>query len=291
MSRNLLTLDLLSPGEIHCLLEEADSYRCGAAFPNLSGKVACNLFFEASTRTQYSFCVAQEKMRMRVVTFHPETSSLCKNESFYDTVKVFDSFRPDALVIRHAENAYYNRLLSYVRAPIVNGGDGTGDHPTQSLIDLLTIHQEFGRLDGLKVTMIGDIRHSRVAHSNYRIMRRFGMDVVTAGPDEYLDTELLTEAVDSAVATSDIVMPLRVQLERHAAKSEISASSYLSRYGITMERIGKMKPGAVLMHPAPFNRDVEIADEVVECERSRIFKQMENGVFIRMAVMRRAVES
>ena len=228
---------------------------------------------------------------MRVVSFHPESSSLHKNESFYDTVMTFDSFRPDALVIRHVENEYYNQLLSHVRAPIINGGDGTGNHPTQSLLDLLTIRQEFGRFDGLKAAIIGDIRHSRVAHSNYGIMRRLGMDVVTSGPEEYLDGGLQTEAFDTAVATADIIMLLRVQLERHAEKSDRTAAEYLGQYGMTMQRTGAMKPGAILMHPAPFGRGVEIADDVVECERSRIFKQMENGVFTRMAVMRWAVES
>lgn len=290
MARNLLTLDSMSTGEIYHLLEEAQSIRDGAAFPDLGGKVACNLFFEASTRTQYSFCVAQEKMGMRVVSFQPEGSSLSKNESFYDTIKVFDSFAPDVLVIRHVENAYYDRLVGHVRAPIINGGDGTGNHPTQSLLDLLTIRQEFSRLEGLKVAIIGDIRHSRVAHTNYKTMRRLGMEVVTCGPEEYMDEGLATEAFDTAVATADVVMMLRIQFERHAAPSGLSPETYLQRFGLTMERLGEMRPHAIVMHPAPFNRNVEIADDVVECERSRIFKQMENGVFIRMAALRFAIE-
>jgi aspartate carbamoyltransferase catalytic subunit len=291
MPRNLLTLDALSVDEIHGLLEEAERLREGAALPDLRGRVACNLFFEPSTRTQYSFCVAQEKMGMRVVSLNPENSSLCKDESFYDTVKTFDSFGVDALIIRHVENAYYARLVGRLRAPILNGGDGTGNHPTQSLLDLMTIWQEFGRLAGLKVAIIGDVKHSRVAHTNYATMRRLGMRVVVCGPETYMDEDCEAEDIDSAVRTSDVVMPLRIQFERHHGEDDgLSRARYLQQYGITMERVGMMAPHAILMHPAPVNRGLEIADAAVECAQSRIFRQMENGVYVRMAALRWAIE-
>lgn len=290
MPRNLLTLDKLSACDIHALLEEAQSLRDGAPFPDLQGKVACNLFFEPSTRTQYSFCIAQEKMGMRVVSFHPESSSLQKEETFYDTVKCFDSFGPDVLVIRHKENAYYEALLGHIKAPIVNGGDGTGNHPTQSLLDLLTIRQEFGRFEGVKVAIIGDVKHSRVAHTNYEVMRRLGMDVVVSGPEAFLDEAYRTEDFGTALRTSDVVMMLRIQFERHQAGSTLDKEGYLSRYGLTMDRVARMRKNAIIMHPAPVNRGVEIADEVVECGKSRIFKQMENGVYVRMAALKWATE-
>ena len=290
MPRNLLTLDMLSVEEIHSLLEEAQLIRDGYYLPDMRGKVACNLFFESSTRTQYSFCIAQEKMGMRVVSFQPETSSLNKNETFYDTVKTFDSFGVDALVIRHTDNEYYNELVGRIRTPILNGGDGTGNHPTQSLLDLLTIQQEFGRLEGLKVAIVGDVKHSRVAHTNYEVMRRLGMDAVVSGPEEFLDPAYETEAFDTAVATADIVMMLRVQYERHHGENELSKEAYNARFGLTMDRVATMREHAIIMHPAPVNRGVEIADDVVECEKSRIFKQMENGVYVRMAALHWATE-
>lgn len=290
MSRSLLALERLRSDEIYSLLAEAQRLQEGATFPSLKGKVACNLFFEASTRTQYSFCVAQEKMGMRVVSFHPESSSLCKNETFYDTVKTFDSFGVDALVIRHVENEYYNQLEGRIQAPIINGGDGTGNHPTQSLLDLLTIQQEFGGLEDLKIAIIGDVKHSRVAHTNYHVMRRLGMRVVVSGPEGFLDADYEAEEFERAIRTSDVVMMLRVQYERHGEQSELPRETYLSRYGLTMARVEKMKDRAIIMHPAPVNRNVEIADDVVECGRSRIFKQMRNGVFIRMAALRWAIE-
>lgn len=288
MPRDLLTLDELNVSEIYHILAEAQSLRDGAAFPKLNGKVACNLFFEASTRTQYSFQVAEERMGMRVISLHPETSSLQKGETFYDTVKTFDSFGVDALVIRHKDNAFYNPLVGHLQAPVINGGDGTGNHPTQSLLDLLTIRQEFGRLSGRKVAIVGDVKHSRVAHTNYHTMRRLGMEVVITGPDEFLDDGYKSESFDTALRTADVVMMLRIQFERHG--QALSTEAYHQHFGLTMDRVNMMKKHAIVMHPAPVNRGVEIADEVVECEKSRIFKQMENGVYIRMAALQWAIE-
>ena len=213
-----------------------------------------------------------------------------KGESFYDTVKTFDSFGVDALVIRHQENEYYRALLGHVRAPIINGGDGTGNHPTQSLLDLLTIRQEFGKLDGLKVAIIGDVRYSRVARTNYEVMRRLGMEVVIAGPSDFLTPAYIDEPVDTAISTSDVVMMLRIQKERQTLWQRFTTEQYHAAYGLTAARVKRMKKNTIILHPAPFNRGVEIADEVVECEKSRIFRQVENGVFVRMAAVRRAVE-
>lgn len=290
MGKNLLKLSDLSTDEIVSIIDRAMMFCQGVDIPNFSDKIACNMFFEPSTRTQYSFNVAELRLGMRVVSFNPGASSLNKNESFYDTVKTFDSFGPDAIVIRHTQNEYYNELLGHIDAALLNGGDGTGNHPTQSLLDLMTIKQEFGRFEGLKCVIAGDISHSRVAHTNYEVMGRLGMEVVTAGPDEFLEPSLKKEDFDRAVESSDIVMMLRVQHERHAHSMNMTAEEYHKAFGLTVERERKMKDKAIIMHPAPVNRDVELADCLMECPRSRIFKQMHNGVFIRMAALERAVK-
>lgn len=289
MPKHLLNLSSLSTQEINGIIIEAQKFRDGASF-DFSGKIACNLFFESSTRTQYSFNVAEEKLGMRVVSFNPAASSLNKQESFYDTVMTFNSFRPDVLVIRHSQNEYYNELLGHVDCAILNGGDGTGNHPTQSLLDLMTIKQEFGGFEGKKCAIVGDIKHSRVAHTNLDVMKRLGMEVCISGPEQFREDSYLFEEFDRLIETCDVIMLLRVQHERHGESGGFDKGEYHAGYGLTAERVRRMKPGAIIMHPAPFNRGVEIADEVVECERSRIFKQMENGVFIRMAAIKRALE-
>ena len=289
MAKNLLTLDELDPKEIDDILTEAQYYRDGGFYPNLQGRIACNLFFESSTRTQYSFQVAEEKLGMRVISFDPQISSLNKQESFYDTVKTFDSFGVDALVIRHSQNEYYKELDGHVRAAILNGGDGTGNHPTQSLLDLLTIKQEFKRFEGLKVAIIGDVAHSRVAHTNYNVMRKLGMQVVISGPEEYMDKGYETEEFNQAITTSDVVMLLRIQFERDATLGDMTKEQYHARYGLSLKNVDKLKDKAIIMHPAPVNRGIEIADEVMECSKSRIFKQMENGVYVRMAALVRSL--
>ncbi|MDP4106818.1 MAG: aspartate carbamoyltransferase, partial [Bacillota bacterium] len=190
---------------------------------------------------------------------------------------------------------YFEELTGKVGIPIINAGDGCGHHPTQSLLDLLTIRQEFGRFAGLKVAIIGDIRHSRVARSDANILTRLGAEVVFSGPDQWFDKDIIGnckyESVDNAIASSDVVMLLRIQHERHHEKGNLSINNYHQQYGLTVEREKSMKPRSIIMHPAPVNRNVEIADSLVECERSRIFKQMQNGVFVRMAALKRSLDS
>ena len=286
---NLLNLKSCSIEEIMSLLQEAEKCRQGNYMDSLKGKIVANLFFEPSTRTQYSFNTAEEKLGCKVININASSSSMQKGESFYDTVKTFSSFQVDAIVIRSSENEYYKQLLGKIKTPILNAGDGTKDHPTQSLLDLLTIYQEFHHFEGLKIAVVGDIKHSRVAHSNIEIMERLGMDVYCSGPQEFKDEEYRYIEFEKAVEEMDIIMLLRVQHERHEQAMKISKEEYHQQYGLTMERVNKMKKNAIIMHPAPFNRNVEIADDVVECEKSRIFKQIENGVFVRMAALRRSM--
>jgi len=289
--KHLLTLRDLPEAEILRILDRADSFLNNISPPQYEDKIAANLFFEPSTRTQYSFNVAEVKLGMRVISFSPEASSLKKDESFYDTVKVIDSLGVDVIIIRHSENEYYKQLQGHIDAAILNGGDGTGDHPTQSLLDLMTIKQEFQTFEGLRCAIIGDIKHSRVAHTNYEIMKRLGMTVVTSGPDMYKDEGYTFVPFEQAVTEADVVMLLRVQHERHEDdRDSFSKDDYHKRFGLNEETIKLMKKDAIIMHPAPFNRGVEIADSIVECAKSRIFKQMSNGVYVRMAVIERALE-
>ncbi len=283
--KDLLDLASVPTHEILQILDLARLCKTDTPPDNVKGKFAANLFFEPSTRTQCSFQVAEEKLGMRVVFFNPEASSMKKNETFYDTVKVFDSLGMDAIVIRHAVNRYYDELLGHVNAALLNAGDGTGNHPTQSLLDLLTIQEAFGRFEGLKVAIVGDVVHSRVAHTNFEVMRRLGMEVATSGPEEYMEESMPFVPFEEAVRNSDVLMLLRVQHERHKEDAGFSVERYHRQFGLTAQRVGQMKEKAIIMHPAPFNRGVEIAGDVVEGPKSRIFTQMQNGVFARMAAL------
>lgn len=287
--KHLLTLSDLTVQEIMEILEETKKFKQGEKWDGANGKIVSNLFFENSTRTLYSFVVAEEKLDMKAVTFDPGSSSLSKGESFYDTVKTFDALCSDVIVIRHGQNEYYKELIGKINKPILNGGDGTGNHPTQSLLDLYTIYEEYGKFEGLKIAIVGDIAHSRVAHTNIEVMKRLGMEVHTSGPKEFAQDGYSYIEFDKAIEEMDIIMLLRVQHERHKNASIITKEAYHEKYGVSMERVRTMKDHAIIMHPAPVNRGVEIADDVMECHKSRIFPQMENGVYVRMAVIKRAL--
>lgn len=293
--KHLLTTTELTINEINEILEDAQYFLDGGTWSAGKNMFVANLFYENSTRTKCSFEVAERRLGIDTIPFEVSTSSVQKGETLYDTVKTLEAIGANAVIIRHSEDRYFDSLDGKTNAAIINAGDGCGHHPTQSLLDLLTIKQEFGRFHGLKVAIIGDIRHSRVARSNADTLVRLGAEVVFSGPEEWFDNEILEngvsfEDIDTAVATSDVVMLLRIQHERHEVKGDRTAEEYHQAYGLTVERERKMKLGSIIMHPAPINRDVEIADCLVECERSRIFKQMTNGVFVRMAVLKRALE-
>ena len=272
-------------------MQVANRLANGETTCSLSGGVVANLFFEPSTRTQYSFLMAEKKLGLNTMDFSAQTSSVQKGETLYDTVKTFEAIGVDAVVIRHPQNNYFDELIGKIDIPILNGGDGSGNHPTQSLLDLLTIYQEYGRFEGLKIAIVGDIAHSRVAHTNIEVMTRLGMDVHLVAPAQFQEPGYDWEELDKVLEDMDIVMLLRVQHERHDGTMVLTKDEYHQKYGLTVEREKRMKEGAIIMHPAPFNRGVEIADEVVECNRSRIFKQMSNGVFIRMACLHRSLKN
>jgi aspartate carbamoyltransferase catalytic subunit len=292
---HLLSTSSLSTSEIKDILWDAHLFSKGENWKPDQQVFVSNLFFEPSTRTKTSFEVAERKLGLEVIPFEVSTSSVLKGETLYDTVRTLESIGISAVVIRHKVDQYFDELIGRVGIPIINAGDGCGHHPTQSLLDLLTIQQEFGSFVGLKVAIIGDIRHSRVARSNADALTRLGAKVVFSGPREWFDETILGngsyEDVDTAIETSDVVMLLRIQHERHGGDKETSSEKYHQAFGLTIEREKRMKERSIIMHPAPVNRNVEIADELVECSRSRIFTQMKNGVFIRMAVLKRALEN
>ena len=283
---NIFKLSDFSLMSIEEILKLAAEYKNSERNLNFNyGKTACNLFFEPSTRTHYSFDMAEKKLRLNVINFDSASSSLKKGESLYDTVKTFEMLGVDVVIIRATENEYYNKLVPSIKIPIINAGDGTGNHPSQSLLDLYTIKEEFGHFEGLNIIVVGDILHSRVAHSNIEVMERIGMNVFVSGPEEFREEGYNFKELDEFIPKADIVMLLRVQNERLETKMNISIEDYHKNYGLNLKRVNNMKEKSIIMHPAPFNRGVEIADEVVECPKSRIFKQIQNGVFVRMAML------
>lgn len=291
MNKNsLLSMKDLSAQEIISILEDAKCFNSSLSDWQLPMKKAlvANLFFEPSTRTHYSFESAEFQLGCKVSDFNAETSSVKKGETLYDTVKTFESIGYDAVVIRHPKDNYFLELED-VNIPIINAGDGRGNHPTQCLLDLLTIYDEFGSFEGLNIVICGDIQHSRVAMSNKQALETLGANLVFAGPQEWQRPGFPTMDFDQAVEWADVVMMLRIQKERGAALvSNMSDAEYLEKYGLNKERYSRMKKNAIIMHPAPVNRGVEIDSDLVECEKSRIFKQMYNGVLVRKAVIKRA---
>lgn len=290
---HVLTMPSLEVREILEILSQADKFLSGEKWNPGTEKFVANLFFEPSTRTKFSFEVAEKKLGLQVLNFEAQTSSVQKGETLYDTIRTLEAIGTNVVVIRHPQDHYFDELVGKISIPIINGGDGCGHHPTQSLLDLLTIQQEFTVFQGLNVVIVGDIRHSRVAKSNAEVLTRLGANVYFSGPEQWMDGKLGNGQfipIDDAVEVADVMMMLRIQHERHAFKMLTSKEDYHQSFGLTVEREKRMKKHSIIMHPAPINRGVEIADSLVECERSRIFKQMNNGVAVRMAVLKRALK-
>lgn len=270
------------PEEIFSLIQRGLEFKNGAKCHYGGEKIIATLFFEPSTRTHYSFQVAAKRLGIEVIDFKADQSSLVKGETFIDTIKTFESFGTDIIVIRHPKREYYNQLTD-ITVPIVNGGDGSGNHPTQSLLDLMTIYEHFGSFQGLKIAICGDIAHSRVARTNYQIMTKLGMDVVFCAP-EHLQADYGTyRHIDDVVGQVDIIMLLRMQIERHDA--QLSIENYNELYGLNKQRLTKLRQEAIIMHPAPFNLNVELTGDVLQDARCKIFEQSKNGVYMRMAVI------
>ena len=279
---------------IEKILQEAQQFADGK-ISKIDGDVfAANLFFENSTRTKTSFEVAEKKLGLQVIDFEADKSSIAKGETLLDTIKTLEAIGVEVAAIRHSETRYYDALKD-TKLSIVNAGDGTGHHPSQAILDAMTIIQEFGKIEGLKIGIVGDVKHSRVANSDAGLFRRLGAKVYFSGPEFWFDEGMLVNGTymqfDDLVKEVDVLILLRIQHERHEKSFNFKSEDYLKKFGLTKEREAKMKPTSIIMHPAPINRGVEIDSELVECERSRIFKQMQNGVFARMAILKYDLEN
>ncbi len=290
--KHLVTMETLSNEEVLGLIQRGLAFKRGQAdFQTDRQYFASNLFFENSTRTHKSFEMAELKLGMGMIDFDAKTSSVNKGETLYDTILTMSALGVDICVVRHPDVDYYKQLIDSptIQTSIVNGGDGAGQHPSQSLLDLMTIYEEFGGFEGLKVVIAGDITHSRVAKSNMQILKRLGAEIYFAGPSQWYSDEFDVYgqhiAIDDMIEEVDVMMLLRVQHERHDGNESFSKEEYNRCYGLTDDRYKRLKSTAIVMHPAPVNRDVEIDDHLVEAPKSRIVRQMTNGVFVRMAIL------
>ncbi|HEX6785501.1 MAG TPA: aspartate carbamoyltransferase catalytic subunit [Sphingomicrobium sp.] len=287
---DLLSIDSLSDETIGDILDRGELYFTGnrgrRASERLHGRIVFNVFYENSTRTAMSFATAAHRLGASAISLSVERSSVQKGETLEDTARTLNAMRPDALVIRHRDNGAPAVVARIMDAPVLNAGDGTNEHPTQALLDAAAIRQRFGRIEGLKIAICGDIRHSRVARSNAKLLPRLGAQVRLAGPAELLPSDVPQRSIDEAIAGADVVMMLRVQRERLEAELGDGPGEYLARYGLTDERLATAAPDAVVMHPGPMNRGVEIQDSIADdAKRSLIPLQVEMGVAVRMACL------
>ena len=258
--------------------------------PTLRGKMVVNLFYEASTRTRASFETAERVLSADSLSIATATSSVQKGETLLDTVKNLEAMHPDMIVLRHASSGAPHFLARHCRASIVNAGDGAHEHPTQALLDALTLRQRKGRLKGLRVAIVGDLLHSRVARSNAWLLTKLGAQVVLCGPPTMVPPGIeslapVTHRIDEAVEGADAVMMLRIQLERMTGGFFPSTREFHARFGLTEERVRRARKDVLILHPGPMNRGVEIASEVADGPYSVILDQVTNGVAVRMAVL------
>lgn len=287
---SLVNVENLSEHTVEVLLRRAQQFMETDQIPQQRGTLV-NLFFEASTRTSLSFQMAAHRLGLRVLDFNVEKSSTCKGESLLDSLKTVDALGVDIAVVRHSADWPTLVAGENFNLSLVNGGSGTYQHPSQALLDALTIQQHFGKFRGLKVTIAGDVLHSRVARSNLQLLTMMGATVRFAGPSVYKDDQINDVEwcdFDQALEDSDVVMMLRIQHERHRSLSKIEG--YNRRFGLNSERLEKMKKDAIILHPGPVNRNVEISDSVMEDPRCKILQQVENGVVVRMAILERCLQ-
>ena len=295
-SKDLLGIADLTTDEIALILDTAEAMqeigsRDVKKVPALRGKTVVNLFFEPSTRTRTSFEIAEKRLSADTLNIASVSSSAAKGETLADTALNLEAMRPDMIVLRHASSGACHLLSRLCRAGIINAGDGMHEHPTQALLDAFTIREHKKRLAGLKVAIVGDLLHSRVLRSNIHLLTRMGADVWVCGPPTLMPTDVArfgvraTSSVDEAVADADVIMLLRIQLERMQGAFFPSLREYFSVFGMTEARLRLAKPDVMIMHPGPMNRGVEIASEVADGPYSVILEQVANGVAVRMAVL------
>ncbi len=293
--KHFLNTDDMTREDLESLLDLSEEFvevldRTIPKVPALRGKTVAMLFFEPSTRTRLSFERAAKALSADTMSFSPSTSSLSKGESLKDTALTIKAMGADALVVRHKSTGAQWRIADWTGLPVLNAGDGAHQHPTQALLDALTIRQHFGTLDGLRIAIVGDIRHSRVARSDISTFSALGAEVTLVAPSTLLPVDLegwpvkVAGSIDD-VLDVDVIYLLRIQAERGGASVFPSLPEYVSRFGMTRERFGRLQENAIVMHPGPMNRGVEIAPEVADHPRARILEQVSNGVAVRMAVL------
>ena len=300
--KDLLGIQDLGRDEILEILNTAEtlqeiSSRPIKKVPTLRGKTVINLFFEASTRTRTSFEIAGKRLSADVINVAASTSSVSKGETLIDTARTLDAMAADCVVIRHSSSGAPHTIARLTRARVINAGDGAHEHPTQALLDALTIRQRKGCLDGLKIAIVGDIAHSRVARSNAHLLTKCQSHVWLCSSPTLMPTGVSdlvmenreffhqTHSMDEALDKADVIMMLRVQLERQSAHLVSSASEYFRFYGLRLEHLQAAQPDAIVMHPGPINRGRELSSEVADFPRSVILNQVENGIAVRMAVL------
>ena len=295
--RHLLDFQDWTPERLSALLDNADTMlqvldRPVRKVPALQGLTVCNAFFENSTRTRTSFELAARRMSADVLTFAAGSSSVSKGESLRDTLEVLTAYKVDAYIVRHHASGAAHLVAKYSGKPVINAGDGRRAHPTQALLDAYTIRQEYGSLEGKKVAILGDIRHSRVARSNAELLPKLGAEVVLCGPATLLPADLaalpgvtLTTDPRQGVRGAHAVMALRLQQERMNAGYLASMQEYADTYQVNENLMQEAESGAIVLHPGPMNRDLEISSEAADGPRSRILKQVENGQAVRMSVL------
>jgi aspartate carbamoyltransferase catalytic subunit len=296
VNRHLISAGDLTRQDALLILDTADELAQMAArpikkLPTLRGRTVVNLFFEDSTRTRISFEAAAKRLSADVINFSAKGSSVAKGESLKDTALTLEAMGADAVVIRHSASGAPHRLAGWVKGSVVNAGDGSHEHPTQALLDAFTMRRRLGRLGGLRVAIVGDVLHSRVARSNVLLLSTLGAEVTLVSPPTLLPVAVgawpcsVSYDLDAALPKSDVVMMLRVQQERMNAAFFPSVREYSRRYGLDAARMALLPGHAVVMHPGPMTRGVEIAAEVADSARSTIVEQVANGVSVRMAVL------
>lgn len=294
--KDLLGIKELSVPEIELILETADSFKEISTreikkVPTLRGKTVINLFFEASTRTRTSFEIAGKRLSADTINISSSTSSVVKGETLIDTAKNFQAMEPDVIVVRHSAAGAPHILAKLLKASVINAGDGAHEHPSQALLDLMTVKEVFGRIKGLKVAIVGDIANSRVARSNIHGFQKMGAEVRVAGPASMIPFGIEHYGVrvfldlKKAIEDVDVIMMLRIQMERQKSVLFPSTREYSRFYGLNLDTLKGVKEGVIIMHPGPINRGVEIASEVADGPYSVILDQVANGVAVRMAVL------
>ncbi len=294
--KDILDIASLSQQEIQLILDTADSMkeiseRPIKKVPTLRGKTVILFFYEPSTRTRMSFDLAAKRLSADSLSISASVSSLVKGETLLDTARTLEAMHPDVVVLRHAYSGAPQFLAGRLKASVINAGDGTHAHPSQALLDMLTVRQVKGTLEGLNVAIVGDIAHSRVARSNIEGFTKMGSQVVVAGPPTMMPRGIETlgakvaATIEDAVEGADVVMMLRIQKERQKRFAMATEREYACQYGLNRKRISLAKPDAVILHPGPINRGVEIAPDVADGPRSLILDQVTNGVAVRMALL------